>query len=631
MGVEILGADITPKQVEANEGKTNFSTEMDCKSLSNIGQELDEPTKTGSTESSNEMSGKAKEADNFVSSNIPKDAVDEWPAPKKIHTFYFARVRLYEDPKLKEQIEKAEKRLETLSKDRAEIIDKKLKPKRSERSELISVLRPFRADKRKYSTTIDEKMKEIKPLRSDLQGHRTVRERGMGLCSSEEELDDLIRSLHYRIQHESNTLNEEKQLLKEIKQLEATREKIIDNIAFKAAIEKDKGSKSELQDRIKLLGVNMDEIRKEKQVVDAQINELDKKLKVVDDEIASLEQELKSVTEKKDKAYEALVTLRKEREEANACFYQNRSLLNKAKELATKKDTTGLEALSNCEVEKFMLQWSSNNAFRDDYKCRMLTSFNLRQLSRDGRMRNHDEKPIIVETPLATKLEASLPKMASKQEKEAVKLPSSDDTVAVTSKRTEGEELTKLAKADAERKFSNTEEIGKALKDDQPHVPTKSKEIDPAKLKEIKREEELAKAKLAMERKKKLAEKAAAKAAARAQKEAEKKLKQKEKKAKKKAGTTEIELPTEETEEETMTAEPEEADVKKLDKSVSEARKEEKVNVKYRSQPKKVQNQLPRAILKRKKSHSYAYWVAPAAILALVLAGIAGYYSFGRI
>lgn len=49
--------------------------------------------------------------------------------------------------------------------------------------------------------------------------------------------------------------------------------------------------------------------------------------------------------------------------------------------------------------------------------------------------------------------------------------------------------------------------------------------IDPEKLKEMKREEEIAKAKQALERKKKQAEKAAAKAATRAQKEAEKKLK----------------------------------------------------------------------------------------------------------
>lgn len=129
MGVEILGANITSKHVEVDGDKTNFSTEMDGKTLSNMGHELDEPTKTGSMESSIEINGMAKETDNLVNSNIPKDVVDEWPAPKKFHTFYFARVRLYEDPKIKENIEKAENHLQKMSDDRTKIFDK-LKTKR---------------------------------------------------------------------------------------------------------------------------------------------------------------------------------------------------------------------------------------------------------------------------------------------------------------------------------------------------------------------------------------------------------------------------------------------------------------------------------------------------------------------
>jgi len=77
-----------------------------------------------------------------------------------------------------------------------------------------------------------------------------------------------------------------------------------------------------------------------------------------------------------------------------------------------------------------------------------------------------------------------------------------------------------------------------------------------------------------------------------------------------------------------MTEEPEEADVK-LDNPVSEASKPQKVNLKYRNRP-KAKEQLPRVILKRKKSHSYGYWAAPAAILALLLAAV-GYYFYGRI
>jgi len=86
-------------------------------------------------------------------------------------------------------------------------------------------------------------------------------------------------------------------------------------------------------------------------------------------------------------------------------------------------------------------------------------------------------------------------------------------------------------------------------------------------------------------------------------------------------------LPAEQTETEMKTEEPEEADVK-LDIPVSEASKPKKVNVKYRNRP-KAKEQLPRMILKRKKSHSYGYWAAPAAILAVLLAVVGYYYCFG--
>ena len=129
MGVEILGADMTPKQVEANEGKGNFPSEMDGKSFSNLGQELNEPTKTGATDTLNGTNGKAKEGDNMDSSNIPKDAADEWPAPKQIHTFYFIRICSYENPQLKTEIAKAETDLRKKIDTRSEIIDQ-LKEKR---------------------------------------------------------------------------------------------------------------------------------------------------------------------------------------------------------------------------------------------------------------------------------------------------------------------------------------------------------------------------------------------------------------------------------------------------------------------------------------------------------------------
>lgn len=52
-----------------------------------------------------------------------------------------------------------------------------------------------------------------------------------------------INSLHYRIQHESIPFAEEKQILREIKQLEGTREKVIANAAMRAKVQDSMGQK----------------------------------------------------------------------------------------------------------------------------------------------------------------------------------------------------------------------------------------------------------------------------------------------------------------------------------------------------------------------------------------------------
>ena len=61
-----------------------------------------------------------------------------------------------------------------------------------------------------------------------------------------------IKSLQYHIQHESITLNEEKQILREIKQLEGTREKVIANAALRAKIQESMGEKEALEDQMKV-------------------------------------------------------------------------------------------------------------------------------------------------------------------------------------------------------------------------------------------------------------------------------------------------------------------------------------------------------------------------------------------
>ncbi|OVA07750.1 hypothetical protein BVC80_8961g8 [Macleaya cordata] len=628
MGVEVMGGDLTQVPVkDVIEGDNTFVHEKENGKL-NQGPVVDEPIKFGSHGIDVPVK---QEVAPVKDTNLPKDAVDEWPAPKQIHSFYFVKFRPYDDPKLKVKIDQADKELHRKNQARFQMTEA-IKAKRAERANVISQLKPLTGEDKKYRMIVDEKRKEMEPLHQALGKLRNAnnanREKGVGLCSSEEELNDLIHSLNYRIQHESNTLVEEKQLLREIKQLEGSRDKVIANAAVKAKIQDSLGQKEAIQDQVKLIGGDLDGVRKEQQAIRAKIRNLEEELKAIDNDISTLQEDLTALSQTRDKAFENLVELRKQREGGNAYFYQNRSLLNNARELAAKKDIAALEELSNAEVEKFMSQWSSSKAFRDDYEKRILTSLDQRQLSRDGRMRNPDEKPLVSEAPPPSEPETVVKPNIKRPKEDTKPLPQQEKIPISKVQKEENKKSTvpeTSAKADDLEDKENISVLAKPQKEP-------AKVIDEAKLKEMKREEEIAKARMALERKRKLADKAAAKAAVRAQKEAEKKLKEsnileREKRSKKKAVGSGVGPDSEEQTEadNSESVEPETANVT-VEAPVPSKNKELKENtIRSRNRPRGGQDSLPKAILKRKKSTSYWQWAAPAALVILILV-VLGYY-----
>jgi hypothetical protein len=60
-----------------------------------------------------------------------------------------------------------------------------------------------------------------------------------------------LKSLEYRMSHESMSLDEEKRLMKEIKQLEGTRARVMANEASRAKLDHDT-EKDALQDKVKV-------------------------------------------------------------------------------------------------------------------------------------------------------------------------------------------------------------------------------------------------------------------------------------------------------------------------------------------------------------------------------------------
>ncbi|RID78941.1 hypothetical protein BRARA_A01720 [Brassica rapa] len=542
---------------------------------------------------------------NVLISDVPKDAAEEWPAEKQIHSFYFVKHRHFDDPKIKAKLDLAEKELEKFNKARAAVFDQ-LKAKRAERSELFDLLDPLKTERQGFNAKFDEKRKEMEPLQQalgKLRGNDGGSGRGPAICSSEEELNNMIYSYQYRIQHESIPLTEEKQLLKEIRMLEGTRDKVIANEAVRAKIKESMGQKDDIQGQVKLMGAGLDGVKKERQAVSARINQLSEKVKATKDEIQVLENELKTVSEKRDKVYSNIREIRKQR------FYQGRNVLSKARDLAAQKNIDELEALANAEVERFVSLWCSKKNFREDYEKRILASLDARQLSRDGRMRNPEEKALV--TPEAP----PVAKVKQQPEEEPVSAPESD-AAHVAQKTEKAKNALKVKNAVVVDDEDELYGLGKPQKEEE-------KKIDEATMREMRKQEEIAKAKLAMERKKKQAEKAAAKAAKRAQMEADKREKkaitEREKKAKK-----------------NFDAEAEVPEVSDAEKEETEAQVEEKLQKEKVLKEKPIRNRirsrggpetLPRAILKRKKSINYWVWAAPTALVVLMLLVLDYYYA----
>ncbi|KAL6655853.1 hypothetical protein ACP70R_006679 [Stipagrostis hirtigluma subsp. patula] len=613
MGMEVVGAEAAPAHVKVSDGDVNLFQENESKATA---KEREEAAVFGS-----DTNGATNAADLAP----PKDATEEWPEPKQTHTFFFVKIRTLDDPKLRAKLEQADKEFQKKIQARSKIIEA-VRAKKAERSNIISELKPLTAENKQYNEVVNEKLKEMEPLRNSLGKFRdennAMRAQSAGLCSSIEELDQTIKMLNDRMVHESISLAEEKRLVKEIKDLEKTRSKVVSNAANRAKLQDTVVEKEAIQDQVKIIGEGIDGIKKERQAVRSKIKVLEDELKAVDAEIASLQEDLDAATARKDKAYESLTELRQLRDSNNASFLQNRAVLNKARDYSSRNMVAELQELHKTEVDKFMTQWRNSKAFREDYEKRILSSLNSRQLSRDGRMRNPDEKPIFIET--------HAPAPPAEQEPIPVKLP------AKQAKEAPAPQAAEAPKVEARSKGPVKSLKGKAALDDDddyeaepPKEKQKPKEADVAKLKEQKRQEEIEKNRLALERKKRQAEKQAAKAAARAQKEAEKKLKKEEKKAKKKAGAADADEPSE------SDAKSDEAADAQTEEEAAPAsvqvKKEQKENVRYRNMVTRSKAPPPKVVLKRKKAQSYWSWAGPAAAVAAVLVAllaVLGYYQY---
>ncbi|CAH2036544.1 unnamed protein product [Thlaspi arvense] len=316
------------------------------------------------------------------------------------------------------------------------------------------------------------------------------------------------------------------------------------------------------------MDMEVDEIKKEQEVVTGEIYSLSERLSENKMEIELLDVKMACVLDQRDKAFDRIKFLRIQRDKGNSAFFQSRVVMKKAIELAASGNVRDLEELADSEVDKFMFRWNNDKSFRDDYKKRVLHERKLRRISdTEGDVDTQSGNESAVEKTIELK------------------------------------------------RFSTEEESDDAMVYEK--LEEEEEETDEETLKEKKREEQLEKARVAMERKRKLHEKAAARAAIRVKKETEKKVKELEKRAKKKkksASNSSERAPETATE----ASEPEKTG---KEKPLLNGRSGNSKQRSFRyGHHRKGNEAVPKAILKRRKAYRLWVWTVSSAALALPLA-----------
>ncbi|XVF03854.1 hypothetical protein REPUB_Repub05bG0028900 [Reevesia pubescens] len=490
-----------------------------------------------STVSNRDISG------NNVDTCQEPEGLDE--VERKRPFYFLIRVPRYDDESLKEKIRLAQI-----------IVDEKTQSRDKIQEEMPSK----RATCKEYGGYFDAAISQERAAR-DL--HRSKRQEIESIQSLRniEDIGTKIRNMEHMIQHETLPLKDEKQIIREIKQLKQDRDRLSSNMGRQDEVQKGLDQKDQIEERLKSLKKEADQLKVNLMKAEAVTKAAKKKYHDAAEELNKWLSQFKAADDIRQDAYAQLHSLKKQSYEKNKYFWQYRDDAKTAYDLALKRDKEALQNLCVNQVEKLMDLWNKNDEFRKEYvRCNVRST--LRRLrTLDGRSLGPDEEPPVIpqlvnervakdhsvsslaleertqEKVVLAKAEKSNDKLMAKaveqkhqteQKNQTSKSEKPVKSVPPASGSTTASSMDKIEEA-GEEKPKRTKEEEETSKAEELR-----KEEEAAKLREQRRLEEIAKAKEALERKRRIAEKAQARAALRAQKETEEKEKEREKRAKKK-------------------------------------------------------------------------------------------------
>ncbi|KAJ4808531.1 proton pump-interactor [Rhynchospora pubera] len=328
-------------------------------------------------------------------SSEQKDLIDKQSKalPNRVHTFYFIKYQQHEEPKIMQNLAHAnfeiQRQREEINRLKGKLETIEVKHKSMRNIEHIN-----RFWENYYGMVANRKSQELTRIKGFLK--KDANTKGMRLrLPEEEELLNLIKALNHRMKNKTLSAYEEKKLMKQLKEMETTRERIMMNASEEVKQNQEREEKENqrlfnkivdpparewLKSQVKVIE-RMKEMQQERMEKGQHFR---KDLKALETEIRLVKERINTANSKMEKAHEAILKSEK-------CRLEALVTLNDAMALAEEKDIDALAELSNNEIERFFSQWSNNKLFKTDYERRVLQSLETRGLGRDGRARNSDE------------------------------------------------------------------------------------------------------------------------------------------------------------------------------------------------------------------------------------------------
>ncbi|KAJ0725418.1 hypothetical protein HanPI659440_Chr12g0458481 [Helianthus annuus] len=379
---------------------------------------------------------------------------------------------------------------------------------------------------------------------------------------SVEDIDGRILNMERMIQHETLLLKDEKQFIREIKQLKTLREQLASNMGSPEEIRQAIDQKDQNEERMKTLRKELESLKDKASKAEAVVRTAGKTYNEESRMERELQARFRAADDVRQNAYAQLNSLRKLSYDKNKNFRQFKEDLMAARDFASHGNKDALHRLCANQVETFMEQWNNNDEFRKEYVSRCNVNASRRQRTLDGGPLVPDDVAPVLPGNVNEKVDNSAVSVSIPGEVKSVSVVSSTekkhaDSSSNTSNRSienvSGQKHQTLKTKGAAKPTSVKSddvavvtELAIDNKKEEENTPTKEeielakkaeelrKEEIAAKLKEQRRLEEKAKALEALERKKRNAEKAQIRAELRARKEAEQKEKEREKRLRKK-------------------------------------------------------------------------------------------------